>query len=230
MVAVVLLPGMDGTGTLFADFVSVLAARAIVVSYPRDQPLDYEQLAALARHALPVDEPFILVGESFSGPIAIQLGAERVPGLRALVLVCSFAKAPIVMPRLFHRLAASVPVSRIPAWLAASLLLGRFRSERIVVRLMEALRSVTSAVWKSRLQAVMSVDMTSCLSRIEVPVLYLRATEDRVVFRAAAELISQHVQRLRTVELEGPHFLLQAKPAEAAAAIKGFADECFLPI
>jgi pimeloyl-ACP methyl ester carboxylesterase len=221
---------MDGTGTLFADFVSALGARAIVVSYPIDRALDYEELAALARRSLPADEPFILVGESFSGPIAIQLGAERVPGLQAIVLVCSFAKAPIVIPSLLQRLAASIPVSRIPAWLAGSLLLGRFHSDYIETHLMEALRKVKSAVWKGRLQAVMSVDRTSCLSRIEVPVLYLRASEDRVVFRSAAELISRHVQRLRIVKIEGPHFLLQAKPAEAAAAIKGFANECGLRI
>jgi len=76
----------------------------------------------------------------------------------------------------------------------------------------------------------MAVDKTSCLPTIGVPVLYLRASEDRVVFRSAAELISRHVPRLKIVDLEGPHFLLQVKPAEAAAAIKGFANDCGLPI
>ncbi len=43
MITLVLLPGMDGTGCLFADFVSALGSEfeTILVRYPSDEPLGY---------------------------------------------------------------------------------------------------------------------------------------------------------------------------------------------
>jgi len=80
-------------------------------------------------------------------------------------------------------------------------------------------------VWRARLRAVLSVDVTMRLSKVTVPVLYLRATEDRVVPRAASELISLTLPSVRVVEFESPHFMLQAKPAESAAQVQAFARE-----
>nr|WP_194151606.1 hypothetical protein [Pseudomonas caspiana] len=55
----VLLPGMDGTGELFQPFVSALKHRCdtVVVTYPSDIPLSYEDLQAIARQALPTVQP-----------------------------------------------------------------------------------------------------------------------------------------------------------------------------
>ncbi len=49
----VLLPGMDGSGALFADFIAALgdAVAPVVVSYPPDLPLDYAALAAFSQRA-----------------------------------------------------------------------------------------------------------------------------------------------------------------------------------
>ena len=62
----VLLPGMDGTGDLFAPLVAALGPhmRTIIVRYP-DEPLDYASHEEIARAALPLGHPFILLGESF---------------------------------------------------------------------------------------------------------------------------------------------------------------------
>ena len=65
MVAGVLLPGMDGSGALFDEFVSELQSKSIVISYP-DQPFGYEELEQHVRSRLPIDEPFMLLAESFS--------------------------------------------------------------------------------------------------------------------------------------------------------------------
>ena len=76
MTALVLLPGMDGTGDLFAPLLSALppALRTIVVRYPCDRPLGYA-----GRTRGPKDQPFVLLGESFSGPIAAAIAAARRP-------------------------------------------------------------------------------------------------------------------------------------------------------
>ena len=60
MVSLVVLPGLDGTGQLFEDFVSALGKdiEVIVVSYPPDKLLDYAELETVARSCLPADKPF----------------------------------------------------------------------------------------------------------------------------------------------------------------------------
>jgi pimeloyl-[acyl-carrier protein] methyl ester esterase len=63
------------------------------------------------------------------------------------------------------------------------------------------------------------VDPIVSPSSIRVPVLYLRATRDRVVPRRASELISKLLPSVKVVELEA-HFMLQAKPVESAVHIR----------
>jgi pimeloyl-[acyl-carrier protein] methyl ester esterase len=125
---VVLLPGMDGSGLLFADFIEALGpdVDAKVVAYPPDRVLGYPELTVLARAELPSDRPFVLLAESFSGPVAVALAALRPPGLRALVLACSFVRSPISVPPVLRRMLAALPVERAPLRLAAAVLLGKF--------------------------------------------------------------------------------------------------------
>ena len=86
---VVLLPGMDGSGLLHEAFIAAMAPRLQVESvvYPADRFLDDRQLQAFVAERLPGDAPFLLIGESFSGPIAIRIAASRPPGLARLVCV-----------------------------------------------------------------------------------------------------------------------------------------------
>ncbi|MFA5258386.1 MAG: hypothetical protein WC360_09565, partial [Opitutales bacterium] len=76
--ALILLPGLDGTGRLFSDFVAALGPEAdvVVVSYPTDQCLSYHELVAFVRPFLPRDRPYVILAESFSGPIGIALAAS----------------------------------------------------------------------------------------------------------------------------------------------------------
>jgi pimeloyl-[acyl-carrier protein] methyl ester esterase len=74
----VLLPGLDGTGKLFAAFVRALGAgvESRVVGYSPDEPLGYEELELKVRAQLPLDRSYVLLGESFSGPIAMRIAAR----------------------------------------------------------------------------------------------------------------------------------------------------------
>ena len=221
---IVLLPGMDGTGALFADFASALGTKVVVASYPVDRALGYAELEESVRRVLPANEPFILLGESFSGPIAISLASSRPPGLRALVLVCSFAKLPARFRSL--RAAAMLPFWRMPAWLIAEVMLGRFGTESARARLYDAMQKVAPAVWRSRLDSMFEADARAKLAEVEVPILYLRATRDRAMPTSASRTISKTVPGARIVEMEGPHLLLQCKSEQAAAAVRRFAADC----
>jgi pimeloyl-ACP methyl ester carboxylesterase len=215
---------MDGSGLLFDGFVSALGAKTLVVSYPREQPLGYEQLEAFVQRKLPVDEPYVLLGESFSGPIAIALAAKGLPGLKAVVLVCTFAqmRRPRA-PAFLHALIERLPFWRIPVALGARGLFGRFDGAAVRARLAQAIEGVQPSVWRMRLRSVLNVDVTPQLERIRVPVLYLRASEDRVVPARAAELISQRHAHVRIATVDGPHALLQTNPGDCAAALRAFA-------
>jgi pimeloyl-ACP methyl ester carboxylesterase len=225
MTVVVLLPGMDGSGTLFDAFVAALGSKSIVVSYPPDRALGYEQLESLVESALPSDEPYVLLAESFSGPIAISLASKSRPGLQAVVLVCTFAKLRRNRTsRFLHTLFASFPFWRLPVLFGSAALLGRFNSAVLRSKLSIAIRGVSPAVWRCRLRSVLNVDVTSHLQRIQVPVLYLRASDDRVVSAAASALISRINARAKVVAIEGPHALLQTNPTACASAIRVFAQ------
>jgi pimeloyl-[acyl-carrier protein] methyl ester esterase len=72
----VLLPGLDGTGELFAPFIDELGEiRSQVIAYPADRAMNYAEHESCARSQLPMDEDFVLLGESFSGPVSIAIAA-----------------------------------------------------------------------------------------------------------------------------------------------------------
>jgi pimeloyl-ACP methyl ester carboxylesterase len=224
MTTLVLLPGMHGSAELFAEFVTALGVehQAIAISYPRDQPLDYWQLEAMVRPRLPSNRPFVLLGESFSGPIALSIAASPPNGLRGIVLCDSFARNPRPVLGALRYTCGILPVwPRIYApvirWV-----LGRFSSTVLCDAIVRAVAQVPPMVLRTRIRAVLGADVTPRLSHIRVPTLYLQAARDRIVPRTAARLISRSLPGLRVVEFDAPHFLLQAVPAAAAREVQAF--------
>jgi pimeloyl-[acyl-carrier protein] methyl ester esterase len=65
---------MDGTGKLFAAFVEALPSgfKTEVVRYPADRCLSFSDLIHLIESTARCSEPFVLVAESFSSPLAIK--------------------------------------------------------------------------------------------------------------------------------------------------------------
>lgn len=224
MVALVLLPGLDGTGLLFADFAASFApdVKIIVVSYPTDVAVGYSKLEAIARSLLPKEQPFFLLGESFSGPIAISIAASRPSGLLGLVLCCSFARSPRPALALFRPLLAVAPVATLPLALLSFFVLGRFSSPTLRRSLAESLAQVSPAALRARARAALSVDVSASLSRVDVPVLYLRASEDRVVPESASRSVVTLAPVTKVVEFPAPHFLLQVLPSQVAVVVREF--------
>lgn len=220
--ALVLLPGMDGTGTLFAPLLKALGdeIRIIRVSYPRDRALGYDELTQLVRDALPDDEPFVLLGESFSGPIAITIAAQRPPGLVGLVLCCTFASNPHPTLRGLGCLAHAALVKPVARLLAAPLLLGRDGDAETRALLARALAPVAAAVLAQRVRDVLEVDVSAALTAVAVPVHYLQAKRDRLVPPRCAAEIARLRPHTVTHIIDGPHCLLQAAPAESAARLR----------
>lgn len=227
MVTLVLLPGMDGTGTLFEPFLAALGPEfnAKVVRYPTAEPLGYAELEAFAREALPSDEPFVILGESFSGPIAVSLAASCSSRLRGLILCCTFVRNPRPAFAGLHPLVRVLPLAMAPSGVLSFLLLGAFSATALRAALARAVAQVKPSVLRARLRAVLLVNVSAELAALRVPVLYLRASRDRVVPRTASELVSRSNPSAKVVCIEGPHCLLQAAASESAQVVRSFLRE-----
>lgn len=226
-IALVLLPGLDGTGVLFDDFVANLPPdlQPIVVRYPTDKPLGYAQLEEIVRASIPTNSRFVLLGESFSGPLAISIAASKPAGLIGLVLSCTFARYPRNLFRRGHWLAPYLPVAGM-AVIAARRLVSPGRVDPAVAGKLNAAREmVAKRVFRARIGALLRVDVTACLSVINVPILDLRAMKDGIVPNRAGDEIRKRGREVRAIDMEGPHFLLQAKPSQAAEVIHKFVSD-----
>lgn len=219
----VLLPGMDGTGELFAPFVTALGNGfpTTILDYPKNEALDYPALTDLVRSRLPTDQPFVLLAESFSGPIAVTLAASQPSRLLGLILCASFVRNPRPALRWMESLMPLLSFNRVPTALIGSVVLNRL-DHRVAVALKQALLTVDTDVLHTRVRAVLDVDVTAQLAQINVPVLYLGPSADRVVPRSAWRWISEQSRNCEIVELGGPHLILQVAPREAATLVKNF--------
>jgi pimeloyl-ACP methyl ester carboxylesterase len=220
----VLLPGMDGTGELFAPFLRALGGEfpCVVIRYPADQPLDYPALEALVRRQLPICAEFALLGESFSGPVGVSIAASPPAGLRGLVLCASFLRNPRRGLSWLRRLLAWMPVTMTLGRLRSRILLGPAASPELQSELAAALTQVLPGVLRARMSAVMAVDVVEAFRRVTVPVLYLLAEEDRVVPESSAALVKRTLPSAEVISIRAPHLLLQAAPEEAAEVLRTF--------
>src|ERR1700737_741392 len=183
--AVVLLPGLDGTGKLFGEFAQHLrpSVDPILIAYPKDQTLGYDELEALVLAPLPNDRLFVLLGESFSGPIAIRIAARRPAGLVAVILCGTFAKNPFPWAWWARPLAAYLPLKSLPRWVRAPLMWGSASPQRAPAQMERAIAGVSPAVIRHRIAALLAVDESVALGRLRVPTLVLRAPRERVISR-----------------------------------------------
>ena len=224
MVTLVLLPGMDGTGTLFEPFIAAIGSefKVKVARYPVAEPRGYAELEAFATATLPTAGPFVILGESFSGPIAVSVAAACSQQLKGLILCCSFVRNPRPLFSGLQSLVRLLPVNTASVGALSHMLLGQHATPALRSALARAVAQVSPAALRARLQAVLSVNESATLSRLNVPILYLRASRDRVVPRAASELVAELNPSTEIVQIEGPHFLLQAAPSETARVVGVF--------
>lgn len=227
MPTLVLLPGMDGTGDLFAPFLEALGDQFTtqIVSYPTDQDLGYEELLALTRSALPIEEPYVVLGESFSGPVAIALAAEAPPLMRGVILCCTFARNPRPALEPLKSVLGLVPLRWAPSAALGWALLGSFESTTLRAAISKAVRRVSPRVLRARLRSVASVDVSAVLATVKLPCLYLRASQDRLVPASASVHIQGVLPQVVVVQISAPHCLLQAAPDEAARLVSPFFRE-----
>jgi pimeloyl-[acyl-carrier protein] methyl ester esterase len=225
-IKLVLLPGMYGTGELFADFAGALPGEiaAQVVAYPNDRYLSYAQLLDLIRISVPASKPYAIVAESFSTTLAIQFAATHPPNLKGMVLSGGFVTSPIrgLMRSICLFLMPIMPYLPVPEFASGFMIFKSTAPDSLQVRVRNAVASAEPRVLMERARTVLTCNALEELSKVSVPMLYLQARHDRLVSAVCLEDIRRVKPEIEAVVLDGPHLLLQQMPQQTAEIVANF--------
>ena len=221
----VLLPGLHGSDELWQPFLDAVprGLPPLPVSYPSGVPSGYSSIEAFVRNVLPTDSPFVVIAESFSGPVGISIAAAPPDNMLALVLCNSFVALP------FSSLWASFPWKTLfripgPSLIIRRYFVGQSASAVEVQKVRDLVLRSDPAVLAARVRLVLKVDLREELSRIGIPVLYVRGTKDRLVPNQALQTIRHLLPSVTVSFIPAPHFTLQVAPSEAWQAIDRFSE------
>jgi pimeloyl-ACP methyl ester carboxylesterase len=233
--AVVLVPGMDGTGTLFYRQLPLLARTHRVATYAlRDTATDMDtlvaDLAGIIETVNPADRKAIVIGESFGGTLAMSVALAHPDRVAALVIVNSF---PYFVPQLHLRLAlyglAAMPwgamrlVRRLTAWRLHS---AHTHGDEIR-RFLELTAGATKEGYVNRLRILRTYDIRRRLEELRPPTLFLAAEHDRLIPSIAqARFMAACVPRATVRVLTGHgHVCLIAPGVDLGQILNGWAVE-----
>jgi pimeloyl-ACP methyl ester carboxylesterase len=219
----VLLPGLYGSDQLWRPFLEAAPTGHTLfpVSYPDDVPTGFAELEEYVRSILPEEVSFIMIAESFSGPVAIRIAASPPANMLALVLCNTFAVAP------YTSAWAAFPWKTLfripgPTMIIRRYMAGRSAPDSLVDQIRSLVLASDAAVLAARMRLVLRVDVRAHLSRIELPVLYLRGTGDRLLPGRSLQAICAQLPGLTISVVNAPHLTLQRAPAESWQAIERF--------
>jgi pimeloyl-ACP methyl ester carboxylesterase len=228
-IQVILLPGLHGSGALFSPIIAAAPAWAtpVAVDYPNTIAADYEAISRYAERFIDFSRPFLLIGESFSGPVALHIAAAQPEQLLGVVLSASFITnpRPLLALLISQERVAKLLSLPIPPGLLQWLLLGKNAAEKLAKQTANAIALAGPAVLAARLDLIVRSDLRATLSRCLAPALYFRAVHDRLVSEKSAREVARCYPKTKIVAVESGHFLLQTCPQQCWQEIETFLDE-----
>ena len=174
--------GLDWTGILFKPFLSALPIHtdSLIIDYPANEKLSYSELVNYVIDQLP-NEKVVLVGESFSGPIAYQVALLKPDKVVSVIFVATFLNNP---RNILLKLSSVLPVSfllslPIPDFIIKTFLLGRTANEKLISLFKQSIKQISPCILSFRLQEISKLNNNSQLC--EVKSNYIQADNDRLV-------------------------------------------------
>lgn len=229
--AIILLPGLDGTGELFKPFIDCLPERIkpVVVSYPRHECNSYEDLKKLVISSIPRDMPYFLLGESFSGPLSIMVAYEQRAELSGLILCATFVKNPFrILPSWVRFLSFSPIYCLWPSLIYFRAKLARKNFGPLAELALKAIRSVNPEVISHRVKSILSVNVEKELESCTCPIMYLMAEKDRLIGRHNYRWIKAVKKDVALETIDTKHFILQLEPKRSAEIVVKFMDSAII--
>jgi pimeloyl-ACP methyl ester carboxylesterase len=225
---IVFMPGFDGVAELRDEFVAELGAiaPARAIGYPNRT---FETLNGYARFAasqVSAESRPVLIAESFSGLVAARWAAQD-PHVAGLVFCGAFAKSPVP----WAAIGASWP--GMAQFFGANYvnpmayISGDAARRRWSQALSTAIASLRKDVVAERLRIIALEDVTADLQSLRIPMLIAQFQDDIVIGAEAHAVLAAACAEARVVRLPGPHFAIETKPRETAAALRGALAEFF---
>jgi pimeloyl-[acyl-carrier protein] methyl ester esterase len=224
----VLLPGLDGTGNLFAPLIPELPRNlnVITAAYPSERFLPYPELVSWLGEQVPRHGPLVILGESYGSTLAVKFAATRPSNLIGVILCAGFISNPVrrwgPLPKLFAR-----PLFfrfRPPDFLREYFIVGSRAPQSLKIAVRQTVRSGRPEVLAKRARAIIDCDARNEIGQVNIPLLYLQATEDKLVGRECLDEIKRLHPETISISIRAPHLLLQREPHAAARAIAQFLD------
>ena len=176
---VLIFPGLDGSDVLLRDFVAAAPSNASVRVLPLPDADSYSELADKFDRFVRDVGPCVLIGESFSGPLAILLAERHRDLVKHLVLVATFARSPT--PSIVRFVPWSL-VFRLPLpGILSRLLIGQH--ERLLPSLRDAIGTQSARTKAKRISMVANVNVVVPLLNTRCPITYLQPTNDRLIHK-----------------------------------------------
>lgn len=222
----VLLPGLDGTGSLFGPLLSVLPEDLIpvVITYPKDQILYYEQLFPYIREVMPWGKPYVLLAESFAGPMALKFAAAQHENIEAIVLCSAFfskISAPGASWTSFFTKEKWFE-NATPGSAVKQLVTGGVCEPALLSAIKSAINSVKPEVLSHRIRLMFETEVTAALKEIKAPILCLNGSHDKLGSQEAMDKLLSIKPESACISFDTSHLVLQTKPREAIEAIQKF--------
>jgi len=222
----VLLPGLDGTGLMFEPFKNVFPnlEQLQIISYPVDQKLNYDELLEIVKKQLPKSQKFILLAESFSGPLAAKLLDH--PNLHAAIFCASFVKSPRpFISKIMNYLPTSLLFKiSLPSLILRFACLGYKCPASTVDFTKISIQKVNSEVLAFRFGLLRKIDELNYVAKSHKPILCLVPSKDKLVPLSCSEDIKKANNSVYIEKIKGAHFLLQSSPEESVRAICEFSQ------
>ena len=218
---IILLPGLDGTGDLFNPILKALPSNCSnhVISYPQTTEMNYQALADYVYKQLPQNEDYILIAESFSGPVAYLLALMKPPHLKSIIFFASFLSnpRPIVLnicQFLPVRILLSFP---IPKFIIKLFLLGKNINKQTLNLFINTINKVPKRMMAFRLKELSQFRAQSRLS--EMRTIYVQAINDKLVPSKSVRPFKQLIENIIILKIDAPHFILQSNSLDCAKII-----------
>ena len=223
---IVLLPGLDGTGKLFEEFVNKLAVnhKVTIVSYPAMIKGSYSDYVAYVKEHLPKDD-FIVVAESFSGNIAHLLVQEEISNLKAVVFVATFLQNPRALLLNRYTLKLLKPLLYLPlnTTIVRFLLLGSKADTEVLKKVTKTIKTLPPSTILHRLALISNLKCKSV--KIDTKAVVLIAKDDKLIPQKCIKDFEKSYKNIPIFKLNGAHLLLQTNITETLNIIEHFIKE-----
>lgn len=239
-----LIPGLGATRVVFAPLLPLLTAQLRVAVYDQRGigasevtagPYTTAQLAADAAAVLDGlgFDPAAVLGASFGGMVAQEVGAGHPQQLRALVLAATGPGSahlaqppdPAASAALLGRGARSPEEAyRIACTVLYSSAFQEEHPEFIEQQVRDrAKRPIDARAFKAQLAASQAHDAWDRLPSITAPTLVMHGSEDAVMPLANARLLAERIPGARLVVFDGAgHLFFHEQPERTAAVVEEF--------